>query len=140
MLKLYSETQVGKLVLNNQDIVFDNKVEQTGCTSTANVPTNTITLNKAGFYIVNFNEIVSNDDYVNEFLNITMQNNGVDAYSAHAGATSSSTSDIENIEFTTLVRVRPNCCAVGNTTRLQFNVTGFNVLVYFANVVVTKID
>ena len=139
MLQLYSETQVGKLVLNNQDIVFDNKVEQTGCTATANVPTNTITLNKDGFYIVDFNAIVSNADSVNEFLNVIMQNNGVDVYSAQAGATSSSTSDIENIEFTTLVRVRPNCCAVDNTTRLQFKVTGSNVLVYFANVVVTKI-
>lgn len=139
MLQLYSETSGGKLVLNNQDIVFDNKVEQTGCTAIANVPTNTINLNKAGFYMVHFNAVVSNDNDINELISVIMENNGVVINSAQAGATSESITDIENIEFTALVRVRPSCCSVANTARLQFKVTGSNALVYFANVVVTKI-
>lgn len=139
MLQLYSEVAGGRLVTNNQDIVFDNKVEQTGCTATANTPTNTIELNRQGFYMVHFNAVISNDNDVNEFINVVMQNNGVDVESAQAGATSSSTTDIENIAFTALVRVRPSCCSVNNRVRLRFKVTGSNAIVYFANVVVTKI-
>lgn len=139
MLQLYSETSGGKLVLNNHNIVFENKVEQTGCTATANTPTNTINLNKAGFYLVHFNAVISNDNAINEFISVIMQNKGVDISSAQAGATSSSDTDIENIDFTALIRVRPSCCSVDNSARLQFKVTGSNALVYFANVVITKI-
>lgn len=89
--------------------------------------------------MVHFNAVVSNDNAINELISVIMENNGVAVNSAQACATSESITDIENIEFTALVRVRPSCCSVDNTARLQFKVTGSNALVYFANVVVTKI-
>lgn len=139
MLQMYTEVAVGRNVKEDSAIVFDNKTIQTGCTATANTPSNTITLNKAGFYRVDFNAVISNNEASNELIGIIMERNGVEVNDAQTGATSSSTSDVKALSFSTLVRVRPNCGAVDNTTRLQFKVIGSDALIYFANVLVTKI-
>lgn len=139
MLQMYTEVSGGRNVEEDSAIVFDNKVVQTGCTVTANAPSNTITLHRPGFYKVDFNAVVSNDEASTELIGIIMESNGVEVPEAQTSATSSSTTGVEAVSLSTLVRVRPNCCAVDNTARLQFKVTGSNALVYFANVVVTKI-
>lgn len=139
MLQMYTEVAVGRNVKEDSAIVFDNKTIQTGCTATANTPSNTITLHKAGFYRVDFNAVISNNEASNELIGIIMERNGVEVNDAQTGATSSSTSDVKALSFSTLVRVRPNCEAVDNTTRLQFKVIGSDALIYFANVLVTKI-
>lgn len=57
---------------------------------------------------------------------------------ALAVATSASTTDYVNLAFTTLVRVKPSCCAVDNTTTLTFLNTNEDIL-FNANVVITKV-
>ena len=52
MLQMYTEVSGGRTVKENTNIVFDNKTIQTGCTVSANEPTNTITLKRAGIYLV----------------------------------------------------------------------------------------
>lgn len=133
------EVSGGRNVTENSSIVFDNKTVQTGCTATSNETSNTITLRRPGFYKVDFNAVLSNDDATNEFIGVVLERNGVEVQEAQTGASSSATSDMQSVSFSTLVRVRPNCCAVDNTVRLQFKVTGTDALIYFANVVVTKI-
>lgn len=140
MLQMYTEVSGGRAVQENTSIVFDNKTIQTDCTVTANEPTNTITLRRAGIYLVQFNAIISNTTSASEFIVINMERDGVDVPEAHTGATSSSISDLVVVSFSTLVRVKPSCCAVDNTTRLQFKVAGSDALVYFANVVVSKVE
>lgn len=140
MLQMYTDVSGGRTVQENTSIVFDNKTIQTGCTVTANEPTNTVTLRRAGIYLVQFNAIISNTTSSSEFIGISMERDGIDVQEAKTGATSSSTSDLVAVSFSTLVRVRPSCCAVDNTTRLQFKVTGSDTLVYFANVVVSKVE
>lgn len=139
MLQMYTDVSGGRTVQENTSIVFDNKTIQTGCTVTANEPTNTVTLRREGIYSVQFNAIISNTTSSSEFIGINMERDGVDVPEAQTGAASSSTSDVDAVSFSTLVRVRPSCCSVDNTTRLQFKVTGSDALVYFANVVVTKL-
>ena len=140
MLQMYTEVSGGRVTQENTSIVFDNKTIQTDCTVTANEPTNTITLRRAGVYLVQFNAIISNTTSSSEFIGISMERDGIDVQEAKTGATSSSTSDLVAVSFSTLVRVRQSCCAVDNTTRLQFKVTGSDTLVYFANVVVSKVE
>ena len=52
MLEVYTENSSGIATLVDEAIIFNNKVLQTGCTATANMPTNTVRLNRAGFYSV----------------------------------------------------------------------------------------
>ena len=140
MLEMYTDVSGGRVTQDNTSIVFDNKTIQTDCTVTANEPTNTITLRRAGIYLVQFNAIISNTTSASEFIGINMERDGIDVPEAHTGATSSSIDDLVAVSFNTLVRVKPSCCAVDNTTRLQFKVTGSDALVYFANVVVSKVE
>ena len=148
MLQLYLSSAKGVSTPVDSNIVFDNKSIQTGCTAVANTPTNTITLNKSGLYMVEFNGIISGIaaaeaeaaviPTVADFVGVQMFNNGIAVPEALTGATSAAT-DVNAISFQTLVRVRPGCCSVDNTARLTFKVVGNNANVYFANVVVTKL-
>lgn len=140
MLQMYTDVSGGRVTQDNTSIIFDNKTIQTDCTVTANEPTNTITLRRAGIYLVQFSAIISNTTSSSEFIGINMERDGIDVPEAHTGATSSSTDALVAVSFNTLVRVKPSCCAVDNTTRLQFKVTGSDALVYFANVVVSKVE
>lgn len=150
MLQLYSSSGAGVSTPVNSNIVFNNKTIQTGCTANANTPTNTITLNKSGLYMVEFNGIISGVaapaaaevtevPTVADFVGVQMFNNGNAVPEALTGATSAEATDVEAVSFQTLVRVRPGCCSVDNTARLTFKVVGNNANVYFANVVVTKL-
>lgn len=151
MLQLYSSSATGVSTPVDSNIVFDNKSIQTGCTAVANTPTNTITLNKSGLYMVEFNGIISGVvaaeaeveaaviPTVANFVGVQMFNNGNAVPEAVTGATSSADTNVNAMSFQTLVRVRPGCCSVDNTARLTFKVVGNNANVYFANVVVTKL-
>ena len=149
MLQLYSSSATGVSTPVDSNIVFNNKTLQTGCTAVANTPTNTITLNKSGLYMVEFNGIISGIaaaeaeaaviPTVANFVGVQMFNNGNAVPEAVTGATSAADTDVNAVSFQTLVRVRPGCCSVDNTARLTFKVVGNNANVYFANVVVTKL-
>lgn len=149
MLQLYSSSATGVSTPVDSNIVFNNKAIQTGCTAVANTPTNTVTLNKSGLYMVEFNGIISGVaaaeveaaviPTVANFVGVQMFNNGIAVPEALTGATSSADTDVNAVSFQTLVRVRPGCCSVDNTARLTFKVVGNNANVYFANVVVTKL-
>lgn len=151
MLQLYSSSATGVSTPVDSNIVFDNKSIQTGCTAVANTPTNTVTLNKSGLYMVEFNGIISGIaaaeaevgaeviPTVADFVGVQMFNNGNAVPEALTGATSAADTDVNAVSFQTLVRVRPGCCSVDNTARLTFKVVGNNANVYFANVVVTKL-
>lgn len=150
MLQLYSSSETGVSTPVNSNIVFNNKTIQTGCTANANTPTNTITLNKSGLYMVEFNGIISGVaapaavelsevPTVADFVGVQMFNNGNAVPEALTGATSSAETAVEAVSFQTLVRVRPGCCSVDNTARLTFKIVGNDANVYFANVVVTKL-
>ena len=151
MLQLYSSSATRVSTPVDSNIVFNNKTLQTGCTAVANTPTNTITLNKSGLYMVEFNGIISGIaaaeaeaeaaviPTVANFVGVQMFNNGNAVPEAVTGATSAADTDVNAVSFQTLVRVRPGCCSVDNTARLTFKVVGNNANVYFANVVVTKL-
>lgn len=139
MLQMYVESSNGINVDEDSAIVFSNNTINAGCTATANTPSNTVKLRDSGVYKVDFNAVISNNESATETIGIIMENNGVEVPEAQTKAASSSTTDVRAVSFSTLVRVRPRCCSVDNTARLKFKVTGADALLYFANVVITKI-
>lgn len=139
MLEVFTNVQAGVATPVDTGIVFNNTKVRTGVVATANTPTNTIRLNRAGFYMIHFNAVVANNTAASGDVGVQMVNNGVVDKSALAQATSTGATDFVNLAFTTIVRVEPSCSCVSNSGSLVFNITGVDALVRFANVVVTKI-
>lgn len=150
MLQMYTESATGVATPVNSPIVFNTRKEQTGITATSGSPSNTVSLNRAGLYMVQFNGVISQTTAasagveaqadVANFVGVQMSNNGVAAPEAQTGGVSTGTADAIAVSFSTIVRVRPTCaCSGSQNTKLQFDIIGNNATVYFANVVVTKI-
>lgn len=139
MLQMYTQSTAGVVTPVGEDIVFNNKTVQTGCTATADTPSNTVTLRRQGFYRVDFDAVIANNTAASAEVGVIMTRNDVQAPEAQTAATSAGATDFQAVSFSTIVRVLPNCRATDNTTRLQFEITGADVLLRHANVVVTKI-
>lgn len=139
MLEIYSESSNGIAVDINNAITFDNKVLQTGCTATANTPANTVRLNKAGFYSVHIDAIIANNTAEAGLVGIQLYNNNNEVSNAYTAQTSTGNTNLVSVGFDTIVQVRPSCSMIDNTANLQFKVANNNAMIYFANVVVTKI-
>lgn len=139
MLEIYSESLNGIAVEVNNAITFNNKVLQTGCTATANTPANTVRLNKAGFYSVHIDAIIANNTAEAGLVGIQLYNNNDEAPNAYTAHTSTGNTNLVSVGFDTIVQVRPSCSVIDNTANLQFKVVDNNAMIYFANVVVTKI-
>lgn len=139
MLEIYSESSNGVATALNEAIVFSNKVLQTGCTATANTPTNTVRLNKAGFYSVHIDAVIANNTDVSGLVGIQLFNNNDEVSNAYTAQTSTGNTNLAAVGFDTIVQVRPSCSMIDNTANLQFKIANNDAMVYFANVVVTKI-
>ena len=139
MLQVFTNNTSGVSVTDGSNINFTSKALQTGCVATANVGTDTVSLNKAGFYMVHFNASISASAAATEPLTVTMYEDGVAAEEASAVMYSVSATDIGSLAFSSIVRVKPSCCPYDIGKNLTFKVTGVDALVYNANVVVTKI-
>nr|DAZ79396.1 MAG TPA: hypothetical protein [Caudoviricetes sp.] len=139
MLEIYMENSNGIATSLNEGIVFDNNVLQTGCTATTNTPTNTVRLNKAGFYSVHIDGVIANNTAVSGLVGIQLYNNNTEVSNAYTAQTSTGNTNLVAVGFDTVVQVRPSCSMIDNTANLQFKIANNNAMVYFANVVVTKI-
>lgn len=139
MLEIYMENSNGVAVDVNNAITFNNKILQTGCTATANTPANTIRLNKAGFYSVHIDAIIANNTADEGLVGIQLYNNNTEVSNAYTAQTSTENTNLVSVGFDTIVQVRPSCSVIDNTANLQFKVVNNNAMIYFANVVVTKI-
>lgn len=99
---------------------FNSNSLLTGCAIQHIAGSNSIVLVKPGLYSVSFNA----DLVPTAAGDITLQlvANGVNVAGAEATVTGTTT-DTANVGFSTVVRVRPNCPAVDNTTTLQVEVS-----------------
>jgi hypothetical protein len=140
MVEIYTKNKSGLLVEDGEAITFDTATIKTCSCASVDTPTNTIHLNKEGIYQISFNAIIANSASSSDVINVSMYNKGVEVQQALAGVASSSSDDVENISFSTILRVRPSCEMIDNTTDLQFILSGTDALVYFANVDVIKVS
>lgn len=109
-----------------------------GCAITHTPGSTTIILNEPGLYLVNFDA----DGYATgETGSFTVQlyNNGVAVPSAVSTSSSTSSTDAETIGFSTIIQVKPSCCAIDNTANLTFVNTGVASTYTTINVNVIKL-
>lgn len=139
MLQMYTQSAAGVVTPVGEDIVFNNRTVQTGCTATSDTPSNTVTLRRQGFYRVDFDAVIANNTAAAAEVGVIMTRNDAQQPEAQSSATSTGATDFQAVSFATIVRVLPTCRAADNTVRLQFEIIGADVLLRHANVVVTKI-
>lgn len=101
-----------------------------------------VRIRKPGLYLVEFNsEVVATTIPTSGGTTIfaTLQRNGETVPGATSGVTPSVANNFSNLGFTTIVRVRPSCCAVDNDTVLTVANTGIAANYINANINVVKL-
>lgn len=128
---LYAYTQASQSVGVNLPVAFNNN-QKTGCSIELETP-NIIELCNSGLYLVEFNGSAATSETAGD-ITVQLQRNGVNVSGALATNTSSATTDIESLSFSTIIDVLPSCCAVNNQTSLSVVNTG--IAATFANVAI----
>lgn len=137
MVNSYTNTSLA--VLTNEAIIFNNNSIQTGCTVTHSTGSATFALNKPGFYFVTFNGIAAATEAIGD-VTVQLQQNGVNVPGAlTTAALTTALTDIESLSFSTIIQVKPSCCAVDNNVNLTLVNTGVPATFSNVNVVITKL-
>lgn len=136
MLDTYTNTD--QTIVTGAPVLFNTNRVMTGCTATHCAGSASIALNKPGIYMVHFNGDAAESGTVGD-ITVQLFINGVLDPGAEATETSSATTDIANLSFETLVRVRKEFCECGNSVDLTFVDTGVGAVFSNVEVVVTKI-
>lgn len=110
----------------------------TGCSISHPAGSTSITLEKPGLYLVNFNGEGSTAGTAGNFT-AQLFKNGVSVPGASANANTTAAADIESLSFSKIISVLPSCCAVDNTTTLTFVNTGVAAIYTTVNVNVIKL-
>ena len=124
----------------NSNLEFDINQIQTGCTATHTPGTTSFQLNKPGFYFVTFNAVATaTTTAATNPITIQLLNNGTNVSGALASGLSTAANSPINLSFSTLIQVKPSCCAVNNTAILTLQNTGIEAEYTNANIVITKL-
>ena len=138
MINSYTNTTLA--VLTNEALNFNINSVKTGCTVTHSPGSTTFSLNKPGFYFVTFNGAGAATGATVGNIVVQLQQNGVDIPGALASAESTTAlTDVKNLSFSTIIQVKPSCCAVDNNVNLTFVNTGIPTTFSNINVAITKL-
>jgi hypothetical protein len=132
-----SYTITNQTVDTDVTLAFNINKIKTGCTVTHAEGTPTFSLNKPGYYFISFDASAAGTaagDVV-----VQMYENGVPVADAITTMNSTAATDIGNLSFTTIVQVRPSCCAINNESKLTFVNTGVEAVFSNVNLVITKL-
>lgn len=122
MLFTYNNTT--QTVAQNGAVNYLVNSVQTGCTATHTPNTAQISLNKCGIYAVFINADVANTTATAGDVKLQLYGNGVALDGLSGTNTTTSTTDIENIAFSGLVKVAPDTCS--NTSNVPYYLTVVN--------------
>lgn len=132
---LYAYNTTSTAYTAGQQISFTSTGTQTGCTA-VKTSSNTINLNKAGYYMVHFNgDVATTTDAGN--VSAILQVNGVAYPAAEATAYSSAATDIQNLGFTTIIQVQPNCMCNTSNVPVTLTVVNGTTAATFTNAAIT---
>lgn len=134
-----SYTNTNQAVATNSPLLFNVNSVKTGCTVTHSEGTASFSLNKPGFYYVSFSGVGFSTGATGGTVIVQLQNKGVNVPGALASADSTTPEDIEDLSFSTIIQVKPSCCAVDNTATLTLVNTGISTTYSNANLVITKL-
>jgi len=138
MINSYTNTTLA--VLTNEALNFNINSVKTGCTVTHSPSSTTFSLNKPGFYFVTFNGVGAATGATVGNIVVQLQQNGVNVPGALASVESTTAlTDVKNLSFSTIIQVKPSCCAVDNNVNLTFVNTGIPTTFSNINVVITKL-
>lgn len=138
MINSYTNTSLA--VLTNETLNFNINSIKTGCTVTHSPGSTTFSLNKPGFYFVTFNGVGAATDTPVGNIIVQLQQNGVNVPGALTSAASTTAlTDVESLSFSTIIQVKPSCCAVDNNVNLTFVNTGIPTTFSNINVAITKL-
>lgn len=138
MINSYTNTTLA--ALTNEALNFNINSVKTGCTVTHSPSSTTFSLNKPGFYFVTFNGVGAATGATVGNIVVQLQQNGVNVPGALASAESTTAlTDVKNLSFSTIIQVKPSCCAVDNNVNLTFVNTGIPTTFSNINVVITKL-
>lgn len=137
MINSYTNTSLA--VLTNGTLNFNINSIRTGCSVTHSEGTPTFSLNRAGIYLVTFNGVGAATEAVGD-ITVQLQKNGANVPGALTTASSTTAlTDIESLSFSTLIEVKPSCCAVDNSVDLTLVNTGVPATFSNINLVITKV-
>ena len=138
MINSYTNTTLA--ALTNEALNFNINSVKTGCTVTHSPSSTTFSLNKPGFYFVTFNGVGAATGATVGNIVVQLQQNGVNVPGALASAESTTAlTDVKNLSFSTIIQVKPSCCAVDNNVNLTFANTGIPTTFSNINVAITKL-
>ena len=120
MVNSYTNTSVA--VASSEAIPFVNNRYIVGCGNSHAAGSPAIVLRKPGYYLVNFNGVLS--AALTGTVSAQLYDNGVAVPGATSSATIATAGDLTNISFSSVVKVLESCACVDNTTNLTIVNTG----------------
>lgn len=136
---LNAYTRAAQTVNAQSVVVFNNNAPFTGCSISHTAGGGTISLNKPGIYLVEFNADASTVATAGGSISMQLTNNGVLVPSAEATATTTVNTAVVNLKFATIVQVLNSCNCVNNDVDLTIINNGVQANLTNANVVVVKL-
>lgn len=135
---LNTYTNTSQTVTTGANIRFDNINVLDGCSIDFNAGTTSITLEKAGVYLVTIDATVS-DAGTPGAVGLQINRNGAGVNGATSRVVTTASTDVYPLGVSTLVKVLPSCCAVDNTTVLTISNIGLSAIYANANLTVVKL-
>lgn len=135
---LNTYTNTSQTVTTGANIRFDNINVLDGCSIDFNAGTTSITLEKAGVYLVTIDATVS-DAGTPGSVGLQINRNGAGVNGATSRVVTTASTDVYPLGVSTLVKVLPSCCAVDNTTVLTISNIGLSAIYANANLTVVKL-
>lgn len=132
-----SYTNSPQTIDTNSTINFEINKILTGCTIVHSEGAPSFKLTKPGFYFLNFNGDVEGTAAGD--ITVELQSNNVPVPGAEATTTVAATSVVNNIGFSTIIKILPSCCSIDNTQILTFLNSGIEAIFNNVNVVITKL-
>lgn len=125
---LYTYSLDSQTVNANSDVVLNTNGVKCSCDGITHIAgTPTITISKAGTYIVSVNlDATSATTGTSQF---SLYNNGTAVKGALATTTVATANNIDNYSFTAAIRVLPSCPVIDNIAQLTVVNTGANAAI-----------
>ena len=126
---------------SGSNISFDTNRVVSSCSSRHVAGTPTVSLVRPGYYYVAFNTIAAATETTEtEPITVQLFNDDDEVIGATASAVSVSNTTDVNLSFSTIIPIRPSCCAINNNGSLTVRTTGADATFTTPNLVVFYID
>ena len=133
-----SYTHTTQTLAVNGVLAFTTDRIKTGCTVSHTEGGTTFTLNRPGYYYIAVNADVAASEAAGN-LTLSLYQNGVAVPGAESTSNAATVATNNSLGFSTIVQVRPSCCAVSNAASLTIVNTGAAATISNANIVITKL-